>query len=100
MRRKSTYTNKYLAFESHSPVQSKRAMIKTVMDRAKYHPSTSERKQTEKQVISDLKVNEYPRSFIQRCLDSAQVDKKSRESEGFRLNSLCKECFRESPTCT
>ena len=44
-------------------MQGKRPLIKTVMDRAKYHPSTSERKQTEKQqVISDLKVNGYPRN--------------------------------------
>ena len=84
MHRKSTHTNKNLAFESHSPVQSKRAVIKTVMDLAKYHPSTSERKQTEKQVISDLKVNGYPRSFIQHCLDSAQVDKQPENQENPR----------------
>ena len=43
------------------------------MDRAKYLPSTSERKQSEKQqVIGDLKVNGYPQSFIDRCLVPAQ----------------------------
>ena len=47
---------------------------KTLMDRAKYHLSTSERKRSKKQqVISDLKFNGYVESFIERCPDSAQV---------------------------
>ena len=79
--RKPTHTNKYLAFESHSPAQSKRAVVKTLMDRAKYLPSTSERKQSEKQqIISDLKVNGYPQSFIDRCLAPAQENQESQES--------------------
>ena len=39
---KATYTNKYLSFNSHSPAQSKRAVAKTLMDRAKYLPSSIE----------------------------------------------------------
>ena len=31
---KARHTNKYLDFHSHSPVQSKRAVVKTLMDRA------------------------------------------------------------------
>ena len=82
--RKPTHTNKYLAFESHSPAQSKRAVVKTLMDRAKYLPSTSERKQSEKQqVIGDLKVNGYPQSFIDRCLVPAQetIQPENQESQ-------------------
>ncbi|XP_078353258.1 uncharacterized protein LOC144638030 [Oculina patagonica] len=82
--RKPTHTNKYLASESHSPAQSKRAVVKTLMDRAKYLPSTSQRKQSEKQqVIGDLKVNGYPQSFIDRCLVSAQetIQPENQESQ-------------------
>ena len=82
--RKPTHTNKYLAFESHSPAQSKRAVVKTLMDRAKYLPSTSERKQNEKQqVIGDLKVNGYSQSFIDRCLVPAQetIQPENQESQ-------------------
>ena len=82
--RKPTHTNKYLAFESHSPAQSKRAVVKTLIDRAKYLPSTSERKQREKQqVIGDLKVNGYPQSFIARCLVPAQetIQPENQESQ-------------------
>ena len=82
--RKPTHTNKYLAFASHSPAQSKRAVVKTLMDRAKYLPSTSERKQSEKQqVIGDLKVNGYPQSFIDRCLVPAQetIQPENQESQ-------------------
>ncbi|XP_078364090.1 uncharacterized protein LOC144648387 [Oculina patagonica] len=71
--RKPTHTNKYLAFESHSHTQSKRAVVKTLMDRGKNPPSISEWKQSEnQQVIGDLKVNGYPQSFIDGCLVSAQ----------------------------
>ena len=83
--RKPTHTNKYLPFESLSPAQSKRAVVKTLMDRAKYLPLTSERKQSKKQqVISDLKVNGYPQNFIESCLDSAQVNKQPENQESPR----------------
>ncbi len=79
--RKPTHTNKYLAFESHSPAQNKRAVVKTLMDRAKYLPSTSERKRSkEQQVIGDLKVNGYPQSFIDRCLEKKTENQESQES--------------------
>ena len=69
---KPTHTNKYLAFE----LQSKRAVVKTLMDRAKYLSLTSERKRSEKQqVISDLKVNRYPQSVIEHCPYSTQENK-------------------------
>ena len=37
--RKATHTSKYLDFHSHNPAQSKRAVVKTLMDRAKCIPS-------------------------------------------------------------
>ena len=37
--RKATHTSKYLDFHSHSPAQSKRAVVKTLLDLAKCIPS-------------------------------------------------------------
>ena len=68
--RKVTHTNKYLSFDSHSPVQSKRAVVKTLMDRAKCLPSSSEQQRNEEQrVISDLKANGYPVKFIEKTCE-------------------------------
>ena len=39
--RKNTHTDKYLPFESHSHKNDKKAVIKTLLDRAKTIPSTS-----------------------------------------------------------
>ena len=63
--RKSTHTNKYLSFHSHSPIQSKRNVVKTLIDRADTVPSTDDRKQLEKNhIIQELKLNDYPEKFI------------------------------------
>jgi len=62
--RKATHTSKYLDYHSYSPAQSKRAVGKTLMDRAKCIPSTTAQRQREKpRVINDLKVNGYPENF-------------------------------------
>jgi len=87
-----THTNKYLDFESYNPAQSKRAVVKTLMDRAKYLPSTSERKQSQKQqLISDLKNNGYPKVSSNAALINPykQTARKSREREGLRINPFC-----------
>ena len=56
---KATDTNKYLSFDSHSPAQSKRAVVKTLLDRAKSLPSSTElRRNEEQRVVNDLKANE------------------------------------------
>ncbi|KAL9966695.1 hypothetical protein ACROYT_G024807 [Oculina patagonica] len=92
--RKPTHTNKCLAFESHSPAQSKRAVVKTLMDRAKYLPSTSERKQSEKQqVIGDLKVNGYLKvssivALFRLNKPYSQKTKKVKRVQGVTLQSL------------
>ena len=44
--RKNTHTNKYLSFCSHNPVQSKRNVVETLIDRADTIPSTDNRKKT------------------------------------------------------
>jgi hypothetical protein len=64
--RKDTHTNKYLSLiHSHNPTQSKRAVVKTLLDRADSIPSTGNKKQQEKErVIQELKLNGYPEKFI------------------------------------
>ena len=64
--RKATHTNKYLSFQSHSPAQSKRAVVKTLMDRAKSLPSTESDRRAEKdRVARDLQANGYTKRFIE-----------------------------------
>ena len=49
--RKATHTSKYLDFHSHSPAQNKRAVVKTLLDRAKCIPSTTARRRSEKRCV-------------------------------------------------
>ncbi|XP_068720649.1 uncharacterized protein [Montipora capricornis] len=59
------HTSKYLDFHSHSPAQNKRAVVKTLLDRAKCISSTTARRRSEeRRVINDLKGNGYPENFI------------------------------------
>ena len=44
--RKATHTSKYLSFDSHSPAQSKTAVVKTLMDRARCLPSSNKQRRT------------------------------------------------------
>jgi hypothetical protein len=63
--REDTHTNKYLSFRSHNPTQSKRSVVKTLLDRADSIPSTDNKKQQEKErVVQELKLNGYPEKFI------------------------------------
>jgi hypothetical protein len=63
--RKSTHTNKYLSFSSHNPNQSKRAVFKSLLDRAKNIPSTISNQRNER-VMKDLALNGYSSKFIQQ----------------------------------
>ena len=80
--RKTTHTGKYLDFHSHSPAQSKRAVVKTLMDRAKCIPSTTAQRQNEKQrVVNDLKANGYPESFIKSAGESSKTNTQPRTQQ-------------------
>ena len=66
--RKATHPNKYLDFASHSPAESKRAVVKCLIDRAETIPSNDTEKDRERQqVINDLKINGYTDKFIEKC---------------------------------
>ena len=63
--RKSTDTNKYLSFNSHNLIQSKRAVVESLFDRAKNIPTTiSYQKSEHERIITDLTLNGYPTKFI------------------------------------
>ena len=70
--RKVTHTGKYLSFDSHSPAQSKRAVVRSLMNRAYNLPSTPELKQQEEQRVTlDLTMNGYPPQFVNNCRKSS-----------------------------
>ena len=65
--RKSTHTNKYLLFSSHNPIQSKRAVVRSLFDPAKSIPSTiSYQRNEQERVMKDLAPNGCPSKFIQQ----------------------------------
>ena len=80
--RKATHTNKYLAFDSPSPAQHKRAVVQTLMHRATNLPSTEQGKIDEKErVQKDLQINGYTTQFIKyTCDKSPAADRSDKES--------------------
>ena len=63
--RKPTHTERYLSFDSHHPVAHKKAVIKSLTDRAKTIPSSVDQQSKEmKHVIAALSANGYPKRFI------------------------------------
>ena len=58
--RKSTHTNKYLAFNSHHPICHKKSVAKTLLRRVEYLPSSLDSKAEERKHVSNvLKANCY-----------------------------------------
>ena len=87
--RKATHTGKYLSFGSHSPAQSKRAVVRSLMDRAHNLPSTPELKQQEEQRVTfDLTMNGYPPQFVNNCRKSSTQIAESEETPVPRATSF------------
>ena len=79
--RKATHTSKNSDFHSHSQAQSKRAVVKSSMDRAKCIPSTTAQRQSEeRRVINNLKTNGYPQNFIKSVDQPNNAHPKPREN--------------------
>ena len=69
--RKATHSEKYLAFDSHHPGQSKAAVVKTLLDRAEAIPSNANKRKSEKEnVLKDLKINGYTSHFIDNACEA------------------------------
>ena len=78
--RKATHTNKYLSFQFYNPAQSKRALVKTLMDRAKSLPSTESDRRAEKdRVARDLQANGYTKRFIESSYATPPTSRKPDE---------------------
>ena len=75
--RKATHTEKYLAFDSHHPGQSKAAVVKTLLDCAEAIPSSASKRKSEKNVLKDLKINGYTSHFI----GNACEEKRNRQDQ-------------------
>ena len=90
--RKATHTSKYLDFHSHNPAQSKTAVVKTLLDRAKCIPSTTARRRNEeRRVINDLAAGDYPENFIKSVDQPNNTQPKPRENpEAYALISYIK----------
>ena len=77
--RKAKHTSKYLDLHLHSPAQNKKAVVKTLIDRAKCIPSTTAQRQNEeRRVVNDLKANGYPESFIKSAGESNRTNTQPR----------------------
>ena len=64
--RKPPHTDKYLDFNSNHPMQHKRSVARTLLQRAQKIPSNQTEKSSEvKHIFSALKANGYPKRFIQ-----------------------------------
>ena len=77
--RKNTHTDKYSPFESHSHKNDKKAVIKTLLDRAKTIPSTSTL-QTEEIENVLRALDGYKKGFIKEVVnDTVKVNQKGKE---------------------
>ena len=86
---KATHTGKYLSYDSNSPAQSKRAVVRSLMDRAHNLPSTPELKQQEEQRVTlDLTMNGYPPQFVNNCRKSSTQIAESDETPAPRATSF------------
>ena len=66
--RKPTNTDKYVNFDSHYHVQHKRAVARTLLDRATSISCADEERAAEVQLVAATpKVNGYPARFIDGC---------------------------------
>ena len=83
---KPTHKDKYPSYKSHHLIKGKKAVVKTLLDRAKIVPSTVELQQEEKEtVLQDLRLNGYNRTFIEQICKPANTSPPTKivESRGF-----------------
>ena len=80
--RKSSHTNKYLLYKSHSHVNDKKAVVKTLLDRSKTIPTNSAlQAQETKNVIETLKLNGYQKHFIEKVVANNHQTNTNAENE-------------------
>ena len=83
--RKSTHTDQYLNFNSNHPLEHKRGVIRTLMNRAECIVTTQEELHKEKAHITKvLKVNGYPNWLLKERNPKHQVDLSSHQDRPTR----------------
>ena len=91
--RKPTHTDRYLDFHSHHPIQHKKSVVNTLMDRANKIPSTLKGKQRERNRVNDtLLENNYPPMFIKQCEKA-----KTRSNQKRERNTISEQTNRSQP---
>ena len=80
--RKSSHTDKHLLYKSHSNVNDKKAVVKTLLDSAKTIPTNSalQARETEN-VIETLKSNGYQKPFIQKIVTNNRQRNQNADNE-------------------
>ena len=80
--RKPTYTDQYLAYDSHHPQSVKRGIVKCLYDRAKRLVTKPSVISAEKKHLSSVLVfNGYPSSFVQKISKARTAPKKESVAE-------------------
>ena len=82
-------------FNSHNPIQHKKAVAKTLQHRAKEIPTDENRRQEEVDKVNlDLEANGYTRRFLQQIQKSnAQIPQRHEDSGGFAVLPYVKGVF-------
>ena len=80
-----THTDRFLDYNSHHPMQHKRSVVRTLLDRARNIPTTAKNKERERQhVISTLRDNNYPSFFVHNTKKASKI--KSRNSTNDQIS--------------
>ena len=92
--RKPTHSGRVLSFQSHHPMNAKRATAKALFNRVSthYHEEDKEGRDKEKLVITEeLLNNDYDRAFVQKCWAEKTVGGKKTRTK-FDHKSWCAIC--------
>ena len=86
---KSTDTGKYTNFQSHTPMQYKRSIKKTLVNRAIKHISNWEQVYLEFERIKQIMANDqYPQHLTEKKIIKDRLDKRFEESQSEESNSV------------
>jgi hypothetical protein len=69
--RKPTHTGKYLNYNSYNPSNHKASVASTLFTRAKQICEGEKKREEEKIIIDELKMNDYPMKLIKQCYKRA-----------------------------
>ena len=87
--RKPTYTDYYLAYDSHHPPSVKRGIVKCLYDRAKHLTTKSSVISEEKKHLPSVLVyNGYPSSFVRKLAKTTRVTANKEPAQEFQSTAV------------